>query len=92
MLRRARESRQPMRPAVRWRPIGSGRPGVDWRWQGMAETEDLVDAIAGFSLFADLSDPQLERVVHRIGKVGVPVIVYIVYGFAGRLKVTVRRN
>jgi len=30
----------------------------------MAGLEDLVDAIAGFSLFADLTDPQLERVVH----------------------------
>jgi CRP-like cAMP-binding protein len=30
----------------------------------MAGTETLVDAIAGFSLFADLTDPQLERVVH----------------------------
>ena len=30
----------------------------------MAGTEALVDAIAGFSLFADLTDPQLERVVH----------------------------
>lgn len=30
----------------------------------MAGREDLVDAIAGFSLFADLTDPQLERVVH----------------------------
>jgi CRP-like cAMP-binding protein len=30
----------------------------------MAGTEVLVDAIAGFSLFADLTDPQLERVVH----------------------------
>jgi CRP-like cAMP-binding protein len=30
----------------------------------MAGREALVDAIAGFSLFADLTDPQLERVVH----------------------------
>jgi CRP/FNR family transcriptional regulator, cyclic AMP receptor protein len=30
----------------------------------MAGSEVLVDAIAGFSLFADLTDPQLERVVH----------------------------
>ena len=30
----------------------------------MADRDALVDAIAGFSLFADLTDPQLERVVH----------------------------
>lgn len=30
----------------------------------MAGREALVDAIAGFSLFSDLTDPQLERVVH----------------------------
>jgi CRP/FNR family transcriptional regulator, cyclic AMP receptor protein len=30
----------------------------------MAGRDAMVDAIAGFSVFADLSDPQLERVVH----------------------------
>jgi CRP-like cAMP-binding protein len=30
----------------------------------MATTNELVDTIAGFALFADLSEPQLERVVH----------------------------
>jgi CRP/FNR family cyclic AMP-dependent transcriptional regulator len=30
----------------------------------MAGQEELVDAIAGFGLFADLSSPQLEEVVH----------------------------
>ena len=34
------------------------------RLESMAESDALVDAIAGFSLFADLTDPQLERVVH----------------------------
>jgi CRP-like cAMP-binding protein len=30
--------------------------------------EDLVDAIAGLALFADLSTPQLERVVHGLSE------------------------
>ena len=30
----------------------------------MADRAELVDAIAGFSLFADLSGPQLEGIVH----------------------------
>lgn len=30
----------------------------------MAEREELVDAIASFALFADLSNPQLEGIVH----------------------------
>lgn len=32
----------------------------------MAGAEELVDTIAGFSLFSDLSRPQLERVVHTL--------------------------
>ncbi len=31
----------------------------------MATQEEIVDAIAGFALFADLSTPQLEGVAHR---------------------------
>jgi len=31
----------------------------------MADRAELVDAIAGFTLFADLSDPQLEGVAHQ---------------------------
>jgi CRP-like cAMP-binding protein len=30
----------------------------------MAHRDELLDAIAGFALFADLSSPQLERVLH----------------------------
>jgi CRP-like cAMP-binding protein len=30
----------------------------------MAGQEELIDAIAGFTLFSDLSDPQLARIVH----------------------------
>jgi CRP/FNR family transcriptional regulator/CRP/FNR family cyclic AMP-dependent transcriptional regulator len=30
----------------------------------MASAHELADTIAGFALFADLSEPQLERVVH----------------------------
>ena len=30
----------------------------------MAGREELVDAIAGFTLFADLTDPQLAGIVH----------------------------
>lgn len=30
----------------------------------MASREELIDAIAGFGLFADLSSPQLEAIVH----------------------------
>ncbi len=31
---------------------------------GMAGQEELIDAIAGFGLFADLTSPQLEGIVH----------------------------
>lgn len=31
---------------------------------GMADRDELIDAIAGFTLFADLTSPQLEAVVH----------------------------
>ena len=31
---------------------------------GMAGQQELIDAIAGFGLFADLTSPQLENVVH----------------------------
>lgn len=32
--------------------------------RGMASREDLVDTIAGFAVFADLTSPQLEGIVH----------------------------
>lgn len=35
----------------------------------MATREDLVDAIAGFGLFADLSSPELQSVVHTFEEV-----------------------
>jgi CRP-like cAMP-binding protein len=34
------------------------------RNDGMAGREELIDAIAGFALFADLTAPQLEGIVH----------------------------
>ena len=35
----------------------------------MASRDELVDVIAGFGLFADLTSPQLERVVHTFEEV-----------------------
>jgi CRP-like cAMP-binding protein len=35
----------------------------------MADQTELVDAIAGFTLFADLSDPQLQSIVHQFEEV-----------------------
>lgn len=35
----------------------------------MAGREDLIDAIAGFGLFADLTAPQLEGVVHTFEEI-----------------------
>lgn len=32
----------------------------------MATRDEIADTIAGFGLFADLTGPQLERVVHRL--------------------------
>lgn len=32
--------------------------------RGMVSREELIDTIAGFSLFADLTDPQLAGIVH----------------------------
>lgn len=40
-----------------------------WHHAGMAGREELVDAIAGFGLFADLTSPQLERIVHTFEEV-----------------------
>lgn len=37
---------------------------------GMAGQQDLIDAIAGFALFADLSSPQLESVIHTFEETG----------------------
>jgi CRP/FNR family cyclic AMP-dependent transcriptional regulator len=33
---------------------------------GMQRQEDMIDVLAGFALFADLSRPQLEAVVHTL--------------------------
>jgi len=38
----------------------------------MSDRDALVDAIAGFSLFADLTDPQLERVAHTFEELVYP--------------------
>ena len=35
-----------------------------WHHAGMVAREELVDAIASFSLFADLTDPQLTAIAH----------------------------
>ena len=35
-----------------------------WQHAGVVAREELVDAIAGFALFADLTDPQLTAIVH----------------------------
>ena len=35
-----------------------------WHHAGMVGREELVDAVAGFTLFADLTDPQLAGIVH----------------------------
>ena len=35
-----------------------------WHDGGMAGQEELIDSIAGFGLFADLTSPQLESIVH----------------------------
>jgi CRP-like cAMP-binding protein len=55
MLRRAGTARQHERLSLR-----------SWVWHhaAMVGREELVDAIAGFTLFADLTDPQLAGIVH----------------------------
>lgn len=40
------------------------RGAVVWHHAHMASREDLIDSIAGFTLFADLTDPQLAGIVH----------------------------
>jgi CRP/FNR family cyclic AMP-dependent transcriptional regulator len=40
------------------------RIGRIWHHAAMAEREELVDSIAAFALFADLTNPQLEGIVH----------------------------
>ena len=34
------------------------------RWRSMIDRDELLDSIAGFGLFADLSAPQLEAIIH----------------------------
>ena len=48
--------------AVNTERLPSCRPV--WHHAGMVGREELVDAIAGFTLFADLTDPQLAGIVH----------------------------
>ena len=55
MLRRATGARQ-----HEWLP----RCDRVWHHAVMVGREELVDAIAGFTLFADLTDPQLAGIVH----------------------------
>lgn len=38
----------------------------------MADLDEIVDALAGFALFADLSTPQLEGVAHRFEEAWYP--------------------
>ncbi len=56
MLRRAAQHRQPRR----------GLPSAShiWHHAAMVDRAELVDTIASFTLFADLSDPQLQGIVH----------------------------
>ena len=42
---------------------GAPEPAL-WHHAPVVAREDLVDAIAGFALFADLTDPQLTGIVH----------------------------
>ena len=42
---------------------GAQEPAL-WHHAPVVAREDLVDAIAGFALFADLTDPQLTKIVH----------------------------
>jgi CRP-like cAMP-binding protein len=56
MLRWTTAGRQP-RLSLPWN-------GQFWHHAAMAEREELVDSIAAFALFADLTNPQLEGIVH----------------------------
>ena len=58
MLRRAKAAPSTARRAVH------GSPSHLRTMRAMAERDGLVDAIAGFALFADLTGPQLEGIVH----------------------------
>src|SRR3954447_3620061 len=60
MLRRATAGRQPSRRP----PEPLPRPTRFCHHHAMVDRAELVDAIAGFSLFADLTGPQLEGIVH----------------------------
>ena len=50
-------------------PHGLPRHTPTWHDAHMAGREDLIDAIAGFGLFADLTAPQLEGVVHTFEEI-----------------------
>jgi CRP-like cAMP-binding protein len=54
-----------MRPAVAWHDVANDAlGGARERGKRMAGREELIDEIAGFGLFADLSAPQLAGIVH----------------------------
>jgi CRP-like cAMP-binding protein len=61
MLRRAGGERQ-----ARARHLRNRLPPAAGTWHdcAVAGREDLIDAIAGFGLFADLTTPQLEGIAH----------------------------
>ena len=50
--------------AVNIGPIGPSTASRFCHHHAMVDRAELVDAIAGFSLFADLTGPQLEGIVH----------------------------
>ena len=50
--------------AVNFAPWSLSRESLFCHHHAMVDRAELVDAIAGFSLFADLSGPQLEGIVH----------------------------
>jgi CRP-like cAMP-binding protein len=62
MLRRAPSTVKVARAGL---PRWSGA----WHHGAMPGREDLIDAIAGFGLFADLTSPQLARIVHMFDEV-----------------------
>ena len=53
----------PPRPEAVNKNGGAQRPPL-WHHAHVVAREELVDAIAGFALFADLTDPQLTGIVH----------------------------
>ena len=48
-----------------WLPVD----GRTWHDAPMADRDELIDVIAGFGLFADLTSPQLEGIVHTFDEI-----------------------